>query len=671
MRISSTAGTQNAERSKFLDRFLEPPRQSMPPGPEDKTPQTLGSGDITVYGGRSEGARPETVTPPPVLRLPAKDANRLPIGTRLSEFEITGVIGEGGFGIVYTAHDHSLDREVAIKEYMPTSLATRYDGITVAARTEEAAETFESGRRSFVNEARLLARFDHPSLLKVYRFWESNGTAYMAMPYYKGVTLKQRLKQSGAPNEEWLRAMLAQLLDALDVIHRENIFHRDIAPDNIFLLADDRPVLLDFGAARRVIGDMTHSLTVILKPGFAPVEQYADVPKLKQGPWTDLYALAAVIYFAVTGEKPLPSIGRYVSDALTPLAELGRGRYTDGFLATIDAALRVQPGDRPQNAAEFRGLLAGQPTRPLSVGAPATGAPIPAARSEPVASVVTTTEARPQATTEVATATEPSTAPAFAAATVSTTETQRQEAPIESARDATEAVTARVVPGAATSSASAPADNGRTEAVRPKSSPASTPAFGSSPATNTAAASQRSSSMPWIAGFAVVVALVVAGGFYAARFFSGPAPVQQASPSSVAPAPQATSAANTAKPAVATVPEHAPAAVSASPSLQPSTSNRIATAVPPTANTNNTAASSSTSSASPAAADFRKPAAVPTKSERLSRLLADAEASYSRRDYAKAQSLANQALALEPGNGRAVALRDKAQKAAWSEVQIQ
>ena len=289
----------------------------------------------------------------------AETGSILPVGTRIEEFEITGLVGQGGFGIVYVAHDHSLDRTVALKEYMPSSLATRHEGGTVTVRSERHAETFQTGLRSFVNEARLLARFDHPSLVKVYRFWESNGTAYMVMPLYRGVTLGDRLKaMAEPPSEDWLRRMLGSLLDALEVIHAEKVFHRDISPDNILLLDEDRPVLLDFGAARRVIGDLTHGLTVILKPGYAPIEQYAEIEAMKQGPWTDIYALAATIYFAIAGKAPEPAVGRFMSDKLVPLKELARGRYGEPFLAAIDAALRVKPDDRPQNVQAFRQLLA-------------------------------------------------------------------------------------------------------------------------------------------------------------------------------------------------------------------------------------------------------------------------------------------------------------------------
>ena len=295
---------------------------------------------------------------PATLNIITSGQNALPIGTTLGEFEITGLIGEGGFGIVYLAYDHSLQRRIALKEYMPSSLAGRSTGATVAVKSERHADTFQAGLRSFINEARLLAQFDHPSLVKVYRFWESNGTAYMVMPFYQGVTLKEALRlMKSPPDEAWLKRLLAQLLEALSVIHNDQCLHRDIAPDNILILPDGRPLLLDFGAARRVIGNMTQALTVILKPGYAPVEQYADVAAMKQGPWTDIYALAAVVYFSITGHTPMPSVGRMISDSLVPLSEAAAGRYNADFLKGIDLALSVRPEDRPQNVVELRAVL--------------------------------------------------------------------------------------------------------------------------------------------------------------------------------------------------------------------------------------------------------------------------------------------------------------------------
>ncbi len=281
----------------------------------------------------------------------------LPLGSRIAEFEINEVLGEGGFGVVYRATDRQLDRQVALKEYMPSSLAVRRPDQSVGPRSQACREAFDLGRRSFVNEARLLAQFEHPSLARIHRYWEQHGTAYIVMPLYRGVTLKEHLKQHPQPSEAWLRALLAPLMDALSVLHAGHCYHRDIAPDNILLLPDGRPLLLDFGAARQVIGKVTHTLTAILKPGYAPIEQYGDTHPAKQGPWTDIYALSAVLYFAMTGRPPPDSAARILDDALEPAALLAGPRYSAGFLAAVDAGLRVMPRDRPQSIAEFAALL--------------------------------------------------------------------------------------------------------------------------------------------------------------------------------------------------------------------------------------------------------------------------------------------------------------------------
>ncbi len=282
----------------------------------------------------------------------------LPVGTRIGSFEITGLIGEGGFGIVYLAHDALLQRQVALKEYMPSSLASRAtESHDVSVKSERHVETFNAGLKSFVNEARLLARFDHPSLVKVHQFFEANNTAYMAMPYYEGPTLKRALAQMGhPPDETQLREWLRPLLDALAVMHAEQCYHRDIAPDNI-LLTPSGPLLLDFGAARRVIGDMTHALTVVLKPGYAPIEQYGEAASMAQGPWTDLYATASVVHYAITGRPPMTSVERVMGDQMPSLSSQAQGRYSVPFLAAIDATLALRPKDRPQDVVAFRELL--------------------------------------------------------------------------------------------------------------------------------------------------------------------------------------------------------------------------------------------------------------------------------------------------------------------------
>jgi serine/threonine protein kinase len=285
-------------------------------------------------------------------------ARALPVGTQVEEFQITGVVGEGGFGIVYHALDRSLERRVAVKEYLPWTLASRLEGSTiVTVRTEQDAETFGLGMSSFVNEARLLARFDHPALLKVHRFWEGNGTAYMAMPFYEGPTLKQALAALTAPpGEAWLRKIIDPLLDALSVLHAAQCYHRDISPDNILVTAAG-PVLLDFGAARRVINDASRMLTVILKEGYAPIEQYGTSTAMRQGPWTDIYALSTVARFAITAQRPTSAVDRSLRESLEPLEQLASGRYSPSLLAAIDAGMAIRPEERPQTVAEFRSIM--------------------------------------------------------------------------------------------------------------------------------------------------------------------------------------------------------------------------------------------------------------------------------------------------------------------------
>ena len=289
--------------------------------------------------------------------LPGSE-NCLPIGTRLNDFEITGVLGEGGFGIVYIAFDHSLQRNVAIKEYMPGVLAARGEDLSIRVRAERHQETFSVGQKSFINEARFLAQFDHPSLVKVYRFWEQNQTAYTAMQYYDGRTIKDIV--TGSPeliNEAWCLKILKQILEALEMLYTMRILHRDVSPDNIIVQDTGDAVLLDFGSARQIIGDRTRGLTVILKPGYAPVEQYAGDASLDQGAYTDIYALSAVIYFAIMKEAPATSIARMVKDPIVPLAERGVEGYSTEFLAAIDKGLAVMVHERPQSIDAFRELL--------------------------------------------------------------------------------------------------------------------------------------------------------------------------------------------------------------------------------------------------------------------------------------------------------------------------
>ena len=351
------------------------------------------------------------VTAPPVRVAPAESSGQsgvLAVGTRLAEFEITSLVGQGGFGIVYEAWDHTLERVVAIKEYMPSSLASRQDDGTVVPLSQRHQETFDLGMRSFINEARLLAQFDHPSLLKVYRFWQEKGTTYMVMPLYRGDTLKQALAQrQGVVEEAWLLSVMDGVTQALAVMHGAQCYHRDIAPDNILLLeGSGLPVVLDFGAARRVITDKTQAITVILKPGYAPIEQYAEVPDMAQGAWTDVYALCAVLHVAITGRSPPPSVARLLNDGYQPLSSqeaLGQ-RFSRQTLAAVDAGLAVRPQDRLQSMAALRAALGLRADGRTLAGAAAVAAPASATirataagggkvAAQPVASTRTSTRA--------------------------------------------------------------------------------------------------------------------------------------------------------------------------------------------------------------------------------------------------------------------------------------
>lgn len=286
-------------------------------------------------------------------------------GTRLGEYELLRLLGVGGFGIVYLAFDHALEREVAVKEYMPASLVGRTETMHVSLRSQSDSEVFALGLRSFVNEAKLLARFDHASLLKVYRFWEGNGTAYMAMPVLRGRTLKAiRQEMSGPPEESWLRTMLLQLLGAIEKLHSEGVYHRDIAPDNIQIEPDGRPVLMDFGAARRVLSDKSQALTAILKPAYAPIEQYGEAGSVKQGPWTDLYALGATLHFLLLARPPAPATTRTVHDEGTDLTREHLPGCSQELLDAIDWMLCPRPVDRPQSVAQLREVLMGHRRAP-------------------------------------------------------------------------------------------------------------------------------------------------------------------------------------------------------------------------------------------------------------------------------------------------------------------
>jgi hypothetical protein len=293
----------------------------------------------------------------PVAPPVAQRGNALPPGFRLGDFEVQDVIGVGGFGIVYRARDVHLRRQVAIKEYMPGFLADRTREFAITVKSESAREAFVSGLRSFVNEARLLAQFEHPALVSVLSYWEDRGTAYMVMPYYSGPTLKRFLQGAPRPSEAWIQTIFDPLLDVLGLLHGARCYHRDVAPDNILMLGKGTPLLLDLGAARQVMGDATQALTAILKPTYAPIEQYSTDGDLRQGPWTDIYACAGVLHWVVSGEPPPTAVRRMLTADLPLLTNLDNGVYSARLLDGIRAGLRLMPADRPQDVEAFRALL--------------------------------------------------------------------------------------------------------------------------------------------------------------------------------------------------------------------------------------------------------------------------------------------------------------------------
>ncbi len=286
----------------------------------------------------------------------------LPAGTRLRNYELLSVLGHGGFGITYYARDTTLGREVAVKEYLPTTLALRENGTTVVPRSTQFAEDFIWGRERFLEEARILATLEGaPAVVRVYDFLEANGTAYMIMGLARGDTLEQRLKRDGKLSPTIAQRMLERLLDGLEAVHKTGFLHRDVKPANVILDANNNPTLIDFGASRSSMADRTAAMTAIFTPRYAAAEQLTSD---RQGPWTDIYGLSATLYHAITGKPPPSSLERALNDAYEPLAKLSPEGYPPSVLEGIDVGLTVRAKDRPQSIAAWRGILSGTVEQP-------------------------------------------------------------------------------------------------------------------------------------------------------------------------------------------------------------------------------------------------------------------------------------------------------------------
>jgi serine/threonine protein kinase len=315
----------------------------------------------------------------------------LPAQYRLHWYLLERVLGQGGFGITYLARDTNLDQRVAIKEYLPVDVATRRADATVRPRSDDQAERYRWGLDRFIQEARTLARFDHPNIVRVLSVFEQNGTAYMVMRFEEGENFAALLERKHTITEKELMRVLLPVLDGLELVHDAGFTHRDIKPDNIHIRADGSPVLLDFGSARHSLGH-ARTVTILVAPGYAPFEQYYSSGE-DQGPWTDIYSLGATCYRAVSGAAPMDAIGRSkgilgsTRELLVPASAVGAGRYSEGLLKAIDHALAFGEKDRPATIAQWREELTGgsEATRAPAHASPTGHAMPPAPQGAPIA----------------------------------------------------------------------------------------------------------------------------------------------------------------------------------------------------------------------------------------------------------------------------------------------
>ena len=283
----------------------------------------------------------------------------LPVGFQVEHFRIEAVLGKGGFGITYLALDLQLGKRVAIKELLPDSIATRVEGLTVVPHSAGMQENWEWARERFLEEARTLATFSHPAIVGVHRLIEANGTVYMVMDYVEGESYEARLQRIGTePDQASLMAVISPILSGLEEVHAHRLLHRDIKPENILIDKRGQPVLIDFGSARESVGK-TMTMTSIVTHGYSPIEQYQT--KGRMGPWTDIYAIAAVMSRAIAGEKPPVASDRVLDDSYESLVIRVSSYYSHEFCFAVDQALKVRPEDRPQSIPEWKQQLSVDP----------------------------------------------------------------------------------------------------------------------------------------------------------------------------------------------------------------------------------------------------------------------------------------------------------------------
>ena len=279
-------------------------------------------------------------------------------GYRLAEYRIERQLSLGGFSIVYLAFDRE-DNPVAIKEYLPNSLALRLQGDELPSIAEENVAAFRYGMKCFFEEGRALAKISHPNVVQVLNFFRANETVYMVMHYERGRTLQEHIqKHKGEIRESFIRTVFARLLNGLREVHTHKLLHLDIKPSNIYLRSDGQPVLIDFGAARQTLSADTPLLKPMYTPGFAAPEQYNNTRRELLGPWTDIYSIGASIYACMAAAAPQAADHRLERDQLTPAAKRWPDKYSRQLLETVDWCMRLNYLERPQSVFALQKALA-------------------------------------------------------------------------------------------------------------------------------------------------------------------------------------------------------------------------------------------------------------------------------------------------------------------------
>lgn len=284
-------------------------------------------------------------------------------GQFIQWYRVEKVLGRGGFGITYLATDNNLEHRVALKEYLPAELVERQSDTSLRPVSADAEKRFKEGLDRFLSEARTLVKFRHKNIVRVMTVFEANNTAYLVMEYEEGERFKEAVTVQGGADETLLKSLLLDIIDGLEQVHQHGFIHRDIKPVNIIIRQDGSPVLLDFGASRGVNRDSGTPPTSFVSAGYTPLEQYQEGMGMVLGPWTDIYSLAATLYYAISGRTPVSAVSRLASyvkkstDPLTPATEVGHGKYSDEFLEAIDWALQFKTEDRPQTLIEWRNAI--------------------------------------------------------------------------------------------------------------------------------------------------------------------------------------------------------------------------------------------------------------------------------------------------------------------------